>query len=305
MVKDSSITITITLISKPRALVPTSWEPSGGTRGFEFYGGVPETVPDLIQPLLDKLLTLKLSGMKEALSDQLNNPHYPHYDECSFEERLGLLVDHELTLREERRLKWRLEKACFVEKALLADVDMSAPRGLDRSLLLSLSQGDWIRQHLNIIITGATGVGKTYLASALGFSACEQDFSVRYYRTSRLLNDIVASHADGTWGKLLDSLARVRLLILDDWLRDRLTTDQVRNLLEIYDRWQKSTILISQVPIGQWHERMGEPTLADAVLDRMVHNSYTYRIDMKGNYRRKQMAKEKKKKMEELQEEKK
>lgn len=246
----------------------------------------------LIQPLLDKLLTLKLSGMKEALSDQLNNPHY---GECSFrfEERLGLLVDHELTLREEKRLKWRLEQACFVEKAFLADVDMSVPRGLDRSMLLSLSQGDWIRQHLNIIITGATGVGKTYLASALGYCACEQDFSVRYYMTSRLLNDIVASHAYGTWGKLLDRLTSVRVLILDDWLRDRLTTDQVRNLLEIYNHWQKSTILISQFPIGQWHERMGEPTLADAMLERMVHNSYTYRIDMKGNYRRKQMAKEK------------
>jgi DNA replication protein DnaC len=252
----------------------------------------------LIQPLLNKLVTLKLSGMKEALSDQLNSPHY---GDCSFEERLALLVDHELTLREERRLKRRLKHARFSEKAVLADVDMNASRGLDRSLLLSLSQGDWIRQHLNIIITGATGVGKTYLASALGHSACEQDFSVRYYRTSRLLNDIVASHADGTWGKLLDSVARLRLLILDDWLRDRLTTDQVRNLLEIFDdRWQKgATILISQVPIGQWHERMGEPTLADAVLDRMVHNSY--RIDMKGDSRRKQMAKEKKKKMEELQ----
>jgi DNA replication protein DnaC len=252
----------------------------------------------LIQPLLDKLVALKLSGMKEALSDQLNNPHY---GECSFEERLGLLVDHELTLRDERRLKRRLKKARFGGNAVLADVDMSAARGLDRSLLLSLSRGDWIRQHLNIIITGATGVGKTYLASALGYCACEQDFSVRYYRTSRLLNDIAASHADGTWGKRLDRLARVRLLILDDWLRDRLTPDQLRNMLEIFDdRWQKgATILISQVPIGQWHERMGEPTLADAVLDRMVHNSYS--INMKGDSRRKQLAKEKKKKMEEIQ----
>lgn len=252
----------------------------------------------LIQPLLDKLGALKLSGMKEALNDQLNSPHY---GKCSFEERLSFLVDHELTLREERRLKRRLKHARFGEKAVFADVDMSASRGLDRSLLLSLSSGDWIHQHLNIIITGATGVGKTYLACALGHCACEQDFSVRYYRTSRLLNDVVASHADGTWGKLLDNLARVRLLIMDDWLRDRLTTDQVRNLLEVFDdRWQKgATILISQVPIGQWHERMGEPTLADAVLDRMVHNSY--RIEMKGDSRRKQIAKEKKEKMKELQ----
>jgi DNA replication protein DnaC len=252
----------------------------------------------LIQPLLDKLAVLKLSGIKEALSEQLNSPHYA---ECSFEERLGLLVEHELTLREERRLKRRLKNARFGEKALLANVDMNASRGLDRSLLISLSGGDWVRQHLNIIITGATGVGKTYLASALGYAACEQEFSVRYYRTSRLLNDVVASHADGSWGKLLDSLARVRLIILDDWLRDRLTTDQVRNLLEIFDdRWQKgATILISQVPIGQWHERMGEPTLADAVLDRMVHNSY--RVEMKGESRRKQLAKEKKQEMKDKQ----
>jgi DNA replication protein DnaC len=250
----------------------------------------------LIQPLLDKLVCLKLSGMKEALSEQLASCQY---NECSFEERLAFLVDHELVLREERCLKRRIKEAHFGQKAVIADVDMSATRGLDRSLVLSLAQGDWIRQHLNVIITGATGVGKTYLASALGYCGCEQGFSVRYFRTSRLLNDIVASYADGSWGKTLDGLARVRLLILDDWLRDRLNTDQVRNLLEIFDdRWQKgATILISQIPIGQWHERMGEPTLADAVLDRLVHNSH--RIEMKGDSKRKQIAKEKKEKMNE------
>lgn len=245
----------------------------------------------LIQPLLDKLVSLKLSGMKEALREQQVSCQY---NACSFEERLALLVDHEMVLREERCLKRRIKEAHFGQRAILADVDMSAARGLERGLMLSLAQGDWVRQHLNVIITGATGVGKTYLASALGYCGCEQGFSVRYFKTSRLLNEIVASYADGSWGKMLDSLARIRLLIMDDWLRDRLNTDQVRNLLEIFDdRWQKgATILISQIPIGQWHERMGEPTLADAVLDRLVHNSY--RIEMKGDSKRKQVAKDKK-----------
>lgn len=247
-----------------------------------------------IQPLLDKLVKLRLSGMKEALIDQMKNPQY---GECSFEERLTLLLDHEITLREERSLKRRIKEARFRERAIMADIDMSGSRGIDRPLIVSLSQGDWIRQHLNIIITGATGVGKTYLASALGYSACEQGFSVRYSKTSRLLNEIITSHADGSWGKLLDNLARTRLLIIDDWLRDRLKPDQVRNLLEIFDdRWQKgATILISQVPVAQWYERMGEPTLADAILDRLVHNSY--RIEMKGDSRRKLMAKKMKQNM--------
>ena len=245
----------------------------------------------LTQSLCDKLLSLRLSGMKEGLSEQMKSAHY---GECSFEERLSLLLDYELTLREERRLKRCIKKARFNERAVMADVEMSGDRGLDRGLLLSLSQGDWIRQHLNVIITGATGVGKTYLASALGHSMCERGFSVRYIKTSRLLNEIIASHADGSWGKLLDNLARIRVLIMDDWLRDRLSPDQLRNLLEVFDdRWQKgATILISQVPVGQWYERMGEPTLADAILDRLVHNAY--RIEMKGDSRRKLMAKRKK-----------
>lgn len=242
----------------------------------------------LNQPLLDKLTALRLPGVKEGLSEQMQNPKY---SELSFEERLGLLIDHELTLRQERRLKRRLSEARFRQTACIGDVDMSLSRGLDRSLILSLCQGNWLCEHLNVIITGATGVGKTFLASALGRSACERGFSVRYFKTSRLLHEIEMSHADGSWGKLLDGLARTRLLILDDWFRDPLSSKQVRNLLEVFDdRWQRgSTLLMSQLPVTDWHAHIPEPTLADAILDRLLHNAY--KIEMKGESRRKLMAK--------------
>jgi DNA replication protein DnaC len=172
---------------------------------------------------------------------------------------------------------------------------MSPKRGIERKFILSLTQCDWIREHLNIIITGATGVGKTYLGCALGRSACEHGFSTRYFKTSRLLHDIECCHADGSWGKFLDQLARTQLLILDDWFRDPLNTKQIRNLLEVFDdRWQvASVILISQVPVENWHSQLQDPTLADAILDRIVHNSY--QINMKGESQRKLKSKEYKK----------
>jgi DNA replication protein DnaC len=238
----------------------------------------------LTQPLFDQLSQLKLSGFKEALQEQMANSKY---GDLSFEERLGLLIDHELTLREDRRLKRSLQKARFREKASIADLDMSGSRGIEKRLILSLVQCNWLRDQLNIIVTGATGVGKTYLASALGHCVCEQGFSVRYFKTSRILHEIEMSHADGSWGRVLDQISKIRLLILDDWLRDPLNPQQTRNLLEIFDdRWKKgSAILISQIPIENWHGRMQEPTLADAVLDRIIHNAY--KIDMKGESRRK------------------
>lgn len=249
----------------------------------------------LNQPLLDNLTRLRLSGVKQALQEQMSNVKY---HDLSFEERLGLLIDYEMTLREDNRLKRLIKSARFREKAIISDLDMSVSRGIDKKLILSLVQCNWILRHLNIIITGATGVGKTYLGCALGHSACEKGFSAKYYRTSRLLHQIERSHADGSWGKLLNNLARIQVLILDDWFRDPLSTEQTRNMLEVFDdRWQKaSLILIAQVPVENWHSRMKDPTLADAVLDRIIHNSY--KIEMKGESQRKLKSKEYKNKNE-------
>lgn len=245
----------------------------------------------LLQPLYDKLKILRLPGVKEALQEQLQMPKYA---ELAFEDRLGLLIDHEMALRDERRLNKRIKDARFRERsACLADLDMSATRGLDKKLILSFSNGDWIRQHLNILITGATGVGKTYLGCALGRCACEQGFSVYYAKSIRLLSDLESARGDGSWSKLLNSIAKTRLLIFDDWFREPLTADQMRSLLEIFDdRWQRgSTILISQLPVQEWHSHLIEPTLADAILDRILHNSY--QIEMQGESKRKTNFKKK------------
>jgi DNA replication protein DnaC len=238
----------------------------------------------LNQGLLDKLRLLRLPGVREGLQDQMSQPRYT---ELSFEERLGLLIDHELTLREDRRLNRRLKDARLREKAYIGDVATGGKRGIERSQLLTLAQCDWLSQYQNVIITGATGVGKSYLGSAQGRSACEQGFTVRYFRTKRLLHEVERSLADGSWGKHLDGLAHIQLLILDDWFRDPLTPDQVRHLLEIFDdRWQQgSTMLISQVPVENWHACLKDPTLADAVLDRLVHNAH--RVSLKGESQRK------------------
>lgn len=240
-----------------------------------------------LQIMLDKLRVLRLPGMREGLDEQASQPRYR---ELSFEERLGFLIEREFTLREEKRLHRRLRDARFREKASIGDVTVGGKHGIERNQLLSLAQCDWLRQHQNVIITGATGVGKTYLGSALGRCACEQGFSVRYYRTKRLLQEVERSLADGSWGKHLDGLARISLLILDDWFRDPLTADQVRNLLEIFDdRWQQgSTMLISQMPLESWHSCLKDPTLADAILDRLVHNAH--RINLKGESQRKLQA---------------
>lgn len=238
----------------------------------------------LIQPLLDTLSTLRLRGFRDGLVEQLESPRYA---ELSFEERLGLLVDREMTRREENRLRRRLKAARFKEPAVPEDLDLSPARGLARAQVLELLPSEWVRRHLNVIVLGATGVGKTYLACALGHAACRADFSVRYTRTSRLLHELELAKADGSYPQLLDALARTQLLILDDWLRDPLSPSQTRDLLEILDdRYRRSsTILATQVPVDGWHERLSDPTLADALLDRFVHHAY--RLLLKGESRRK------------------
>jgi len=236
---------------------------------------------------MSKLTSMKLWGMLEGLREQIENPHYK---ELSFEERLGLLLDREWNLRQDRGLKRRLQIARFRETAVMEDLELSTKRGLDRSQVLYLAQEDWIRQKLNVIITGPTGAGKTYLACALGTAACRNNLSVRYFQMSRLLRKVTLAQADGSYPKLLNSLAKAHLLIIDDWLRTPLSKSQTNDILEIIDDRYKlsSTILATQVPVVDWHERMTNPTLADAIMDRVVHNAY--RLELKGESMRKRVS---------------
>lgn len=238
----------------------------------------------LTQPLLDKLSALRLSGFRTALEEQNQNPQYA---ELSFEERLGLLVDVETTRRKNNRLQRRIKAARFPLQATIQDLDLSPTRGLKRTQVLELAQADWVHRHLNTLVLGATGAGKTYLSCALGRAACEAEFNVRYVRTSRLLQSLALAQADGSYPQLLRSMARIHLLIFDDWLRDPLSRSQAKDLLEIIDdRYGRSaTLIATQIPISSWHERIPDPTLSDAVLDRIIHNAY--RLELLGDSMRK------------------
>jgi DNA replication protein DnaC len=180
--------------------------------------------------------------------------------------------------------------ARFREAAVIEDLDFSVSRGLDRSQVLALTQEDWIRQHLNVVITGPTGSGKTFLACALGQSACRNGVSVRYFQISKLLQKITYARADGSSPKLFETLAKTQLLIIDDWLRNPLTESQTPDLLEILeDRCNRaSTMLVTQIPVSDWHDRLGNPTLSDAIMDRIIHNAC--RLELKGESTRKRRS---------------
>jgi len=233
---------------------------------------------------LDKLSKLHLSGFRAALEEQLRNPQYA---ELSFEERLGLLVDIETTRRANNRLRRRIQAARFPIVATIEDLDLSAKRGLSRAQVLQLAQSEWVGRQLNLLVLGATEVGKTYLACALGRAACQAQYKVRYERTSRLLQALELARADGSYPQLLRTLTRVHVLIFDDWLRDPLSRSQARDLLEILDdRYGRSaTMVVTQVPVADWHSRIPDPTISDAILDRLIHNAY--RLELKGDSMRK------------------
>jgi DNA replication protein DnaC len=238
----------------------------------------------LTQPLLDKLSQLKLTGFRQALEEQR---HQPDYAALAFEERLGLLLDIEVTRRENNRLQRRIRTAKFPLQATMEDLDLSPQRGLKRAELLSLAHADWVARRLNLLILGPTGAGKTYLACALGRAACQANYSVRYARISRLLPALELAQVDGSYPQLLTKLARTQLLIFDDWLRDPLSSTQTRHLLEILDdRYgHRATMVVTQVPVADWHARIPDPTLADAIADRLIHNAY--RLQLKGESMRK------------------
>ncbi|MBU0483928.1 MAG: IS21-like element helper ATPase IstB [Proteobacteria bacterium] len=238
----------------------------------------------LKHPTLDKLQALRLPGMLKALTEQ---QQMPDINNLGFEERLGLLVDREMTERENRRLATRLKKASLRQSASLEDLDFKSSRGLDRALILSLVACTWIARGINVLICGPTGVGKSYLACALAHKACLQGYSALYLHLPRLFEELRLAKADGRYGKLMLAYAKTDLLVLDDWGLAPMADQQRRDLLELLeDRYGKrSTIVTSQLPVSAWHEAIGDPTFADAILDRLIHNAH--KIELKGDSMRK------------------
>lgn len=244
----------------------------------------------LTHPTLDKLMAMKLTGMAKALREQFGQEIV---EQLSFEERLGLLVDREMTERENRQLVRRLQLAHFREQACLEDLECRGERGLDRQMMAKLGMCQWLREHHDVLVTGATGVGKTYIACALGQAACREGYRVLYHRLPRLLRALAIARGDGSYDRQWRTLARCDLLLLDDWGLGKYTDESRRELLELVEErhQRRSTLVASQYPVEHWHELIGEPTVADAVIDRLVHGAY--RIALKGESMRKVRARRK------------
>lgn len=239
----------------------------------------------LLEQTLEKLRGLKLYGMLAAIEQQATQPEF---HELSFEERLGFLVDREVLDRGNRRVTELLRKARLRQSACVENIDYQQPRGLEKSRMAALISCDFIRHHQNLLITGPTGCGKSWLACAIGQQACRQGISVRYIRVAKLLEELRISHADGTYIRLLAQLAKHDLLILDDFGLDSLSRQDQLDLLEIIeDRHQiKSTLITSQLGVKHWHEYIGEPTIADAIIDRLINRAH--QLQLKGESMRKE-----------------
>jgi DNA replication protein DnaC len=239
----------------------------------------------LVTPTLDKLHTLNLMGMARAFREQLERPDY---QALAFEERLGLMVDRELQDRENRRLERNLKSAKLRTSACVEDLDFRHPRGLDRSVVLNLASAQWVDAHHNVPVTGPTGAGKTFVACALAQAAIRLGHTALYLRAPRMFNDLAVARADGRLSRMMTAWAKVEVLLVDDLALQPLTTQQAADLLEVIeDRTQRrSTIVTSQLPVAHWHESLGEATLADAILDRLVHNAH--RIELRGDSMRKE-----------------
>ncbi len=243
----------------------------------------------MLEQTIIQLRQLKLSGMANALLSQAEQPGT--YESLSFDERLQLLTDSEAQERTHRKQQRLLKAAKFKIAANARDIDYQQPRGLKQSVVASLLQCDWLNKSQNLLVTGPCGSGKTYIACALGHAACMKGFSVKYYRLSRLLLALTQAKADGSYSKALMALAKVDLLILDDWGLEPLKAVQRNDLMEIMDDRHgcSSTTILSQLPTDQWYQSVGDNTLADAILDRLMHNAH--RIKLKGESMRKLQSK--------------
>ena len=241
----------------------------------------------LNEPTMDKLQTMKLYGMVDAFRAQLATSEF---HQLSFEERFALLVDQQWLWKQNRAFQRRLQLAKLKQKAVIEDINYQHPRGLDRKLFRTLASSEWVRQKLNIVFTGPTGVGKSWIGCALAQKACRDGFSVVHKKTSELFRELAIAQVDGSLGRMLVRLAQIDVLLLDDFAMAPLKDSERRDFLEVCDdRYQRRClILTSQMPVSHWHEQIGDPTLADSILDRILHNAY--RIELKGESLRKNLG---------------
>ncbi len=240
----------------------------------------------MIYESIEKLHQMKIHTMAVAFKEQLDQPNL---SSLSFEQRFAMIVDREWAARESKKLHKRLKKAHFRQQASVEDIDFVSPRGLDRSVILSLANCQWIRNHQNVIIVGKTGVGKTYIGEALGNKACREGLEVIRYRATDLFQELIAAKGDGSYRKLRKAIAKADLLIVDDFVILPMAEDEKREFLEIMeDRHDlRATLLTSQLPVSAWHTQIGDPTIADAILDRIVHNAHRINLTGEDSMRRK------------------
>ena len=243
----------------------------------------------LNQQTINKLYEMKLNGMAEAFADQLDQTDM---DRLSFSERFALIVDRQWTWKENNRMERYLKNARMKLNACVEDIDYKTPRGIDQSVMMNLIACDWVRRHHNIIITGPTGAGKTFLACALTNKACREGYRALYIRAPKFSYQMAFAKGDGSYGKTINKLTKAHVLVIDDLGLAPMTDTERRDLLEVVEErhGHASTIVTSQLPVEHWHEQIGDPTIADAILDRLIHNAHKINLTMKGDSLRKKYA---------------